>query len=182
MIGLFTAQEFAVVETLHAAITGRARFRIKELYRCDSLKDHIERRLGADPAVISASANTLTSAVLLRYDSGATPGRIRSLVEKAVSNSINLTNPISAIAQADRISLITERRKTPFNAIRHQPPSTPPRGWMGGLPGFASGPAARHPASGIRHPISDIRAPLARNRRSGRGGRLGRFGRGRAFE
>jgi Ca2+-transporting ATPase len=78
-------QEFAVVETLHAAITGRARFRIKGLYRCDSFKDHLERRLGADPAVISAGANTLTSTVLLRYDSGATLGQIRSLVEKAVS-------------------------------------------------------------------------------------------------
>ncbi len=85
MRGPFTGQEFAVVETLHAAIAGRVRFRIKELYRCDSLKHHLERRLGADPAVISAGANIFTSAVLVRYDSGATLGHIKSLVEKAVS-------------------------------------------------------------------------------------------------
>ena len=59
-----------MVETLHAAIAGRARFRVKELYRRDPLKEHLERRLGEDPAVITASANTLTSAILVRYDSG----------------------------------------------------------------------------------------------------------------
>jgi P-type Ca2+ transporter type 2C len=85
MRGLFIGQEFAVVETLHAAIAGRARFRIKELYRCDSLKHHLERKLDADPAVISAGANIFSSAVLVRYDSGATLDQIKSLVEKAVS-------------------------------------------------------------------------------------------------
>jgi len=74
-----------VVETLHAVITGRVRFRVKELYRCDSLKDHLERMLGAESAVISVSASTLTSTVLIRFDSGAAPDRIRSFVEKALS-------------------------------------------------------------------------------------------------
>jgi len=74
-----------VVETLSAAITGRARFRVNGLYRCDSLKGHLECTLFADPAVISASASTLTSAVLVRFDSVATPELIRSLIEKAVS-------------------------------------------------------------------------------------------------
>jgi len=74
-----------VVETLHAAITGRTRFRVRQLYRCGALKDHLERWLGADPAVISARANILTSALLVRYDSGAGPDRIRSLIEEAIS-------------------------------------------------------------------------------------------------
>jgi Ca2+-transporting ATPase len=74
-----------VVKTLHAAITGRTRFRVTELYRCVALKSHLERRLGTDPTVISVSASTLTSAVLVRYDSGAGPEHIRSLIEKALS-------------------------------------------------------------------------------------------------
>jgi Ca2+-transporting ATPase len=82
---LFASKELSVVETLHAAITGRTRFRVKELYRCTPLKNHLERFLGANPAVISASANTLTSAVLVRYDSGAGPDHIRTLIEEALS-------------------------------------------------------------------------------------------------
>ena len=74
-----------MVETLHAAITGRTRFRVKKLYRCASLKNHLERWLGADPAVISARANTLTSAVLVHYDSGAGPDQIKTLIEEAIS-------------------------------------------------------------------------------------------------
>jgi len=74
-----------VVETLHAAVAGRARFRVKELYGCDSLRKHLERSLAADPAVISANANILTSAILVRFDSGATQGRLQSVIEEAVS-------------------------------------------------------------------------------------------------
>ena len=58
-----------MVETLHAAIAGRSRFRVSELYRCDPrAKEHIERRLAEDRAVISARANTLTSAILVHHD------------------------------------------------------------------------------------------------------------------
>ncbi len=151
MIRLVTAQEFAVVETLHAAITGRARFRIKELYRCDSFKDHIERRLGADPAVISASANTLSSTVLLRYDSGATLGHIRSLVEKAVSE-FNQSYEPDIRHRSGRADIADQRAQE--NRFQHHSPS-----------------AALHRASqsleilaavlppGIRHPVSDIPYP-----------------------
>jgi Ca2+-transporting ATPase len=74
-----------VVETLHGAITGRTRFRVRKLYRCNALKNYLERRLDADPAVISARANTLTSAVLVHYDSGAGQDHISSLIELAIS-------------------------------------------------------------------------------------------------
>ena len=74
-----------MVETLHAAVAGRARFRVKELYGCDLMREHLERSLAADPAVISANANILTSAILVRFNSGTTQGRIRSIIEEAVS-------------------------------------------------------------------------------------------------
>jgi hypothetical protein len=41
MSGPFSGQEFAVVETLRAAVAGSVRFRIKELYRCDSVRTHL---------------------------------------------------------------------------------------------------------------------------------------------
>ncbi len=163
MIGPFTAQEFAVVETLHAAITGRARFRIRELYRCDSLKDHLERRLGADPSVISATANTLTSAVLLRYDSGATLGLIRSLVEKAVSefNQSYESDIRYRLGKSD----IADRRAQKNRFQRHSPSAAIPtalpalrvKGRTVEIPAAAPGsepgqvlpPAIRHPSSGV---------------------------------
>ena len=74
-----------MVETLHAGIAGRSRFRVSELYRCDPLKEHLERRLAEDSAVISASANTLTSAILVHHDLAASRGLIGSLIEEAVS-------------------------------------------------------------------------------------------------
>ena len=74
-----------MVETLHAAIAGRTRFRVKELYRSNLLKEHIERRLAEDPAVISARANTLTSAILVCHDFAVPQCLIGSLIEEAVS-------------------------------------------------------------------------------------------------
>ena len=74
-----------MVETLHAGIAGRSRFRVTELYRCDPLKEHLERRLAEDRAVISASANILTSAVLVHHDLEAPQGLIGSLIEDALS-------------------------------------------------------------------------------------------------
>jgi len=155
VIGLFTAQEFAVVETLHAAITGRARLRIKELYRCDSFKEHIERRLGADPAVINASANTLTSTVLLRYDSGATLGHIRSLVEKAVSE-FNQSYEPDTRQRSSRADIADQRAEK--NRFPHHPSSAAvhPASRVGGQ---AAGVLAPIPPPGIRHPASGILYP-----------------------
>jgi P-type Ca2+ transporter type 2C len=150
-LGCSPRKEFAVVETLHSAITGRARFRIKELYRCDSFKDHLERILGADPAVISAGANTLTSTVLLRYDSGATLDRIRSLVEKAVSefNQSYEPNILHRLSRPD----ITDRRPEK-NRFEPHPPSAAlhPVSRAVGVLAAAPPPGIRHPASGIPHP------------------------------
>lgn len=73
-----------MIETLHASVEGRARFRVTELHRCDPLRRHLERALSADPAITSVSASTLTSAVLVRYSSGPRR-RIMSLIEKALS-------------------------------------------------------------------------------------------------
>ncbi len=74
-----------MVETLHAAIAGRTRFRVKKLYRCNPLKEHIERRLAEDRSVISVSANTLTSAILVCHDFCVPKDLIGSLIEEAVS-------------------------------------------------------------------------------------------------
>ena len=74
-----------MVETLHASVTGRARFRVKRLYRCDPLRKHLEHNLAADPGVIRATASTRTSAILVLYNSGATQHRIGLLIEEAIS-------------------------------------------------------------------------------------------------
>jgi Ca2+-transporting ATPase len=158
VIGLLTSQEFALVETLHAAITGRARLKIKELYRCDSFKDHIERRLGVDPAIISASASTLTSTVLLHYDSGATLGHIRSLVEKAVSEFNQSYEP--DIRQRSGKPDIADQRAQQ-DRFQHHPPSAAPHpasrvdGLSPGILPAVPPPSIRHPASGTPYPTCE---------------------------
>ncbi len=82
-----------MVETLHDAISGRVRFRVKEIYRCDPLKYHLQHRLADDPAVISAHANTLTSTILVRFNSGAASDYIRSLIERAVTEFTSESAP-----------------------------------------------------------------------------------------
>ncbi len=147
-----------MVETLHAAITGRARLRIKELYRCDSFKDHIERRLGADPAVISATASTLTSTVLLHYDSGATLGHIRSLAEKAVSE-FNQSYEPDIRRPSGRPDSANPR--TQKNRLKNHPPSTASHPasrvdeWSAGVLPAVQPPGIRHPASGVLYPTCE---------------------------
>ncbi len=74
-----------MVEIVNAAVSGRARFRVKELYRCTPLKEHLESRLASRRTVTRAKACTLTCGILVYYDSGDSPGMIAARIDEALS-------------------------------------------------------------------------------------------------
>lgn len=54
-----------MVETIHSAVNGRVRYRIKGLYGSESLKGFLEERLSQREEIVSVSANTLTGTLLV---------------------------------------------------------------------------------------------------------------------
>jgi len=79
-----------VIHKVHTAVQGRARYRVKELYRSESLKEYLETRLLRHHQVNRAIANTLTGNVLVLYNSGNSADTIGSLLERVVSDYFNL--------------------------------------------------------------------------------------------
>ncbi len=73
-----------MVQTIHTAIKGRARFKISELYRSEPLKNYLERLLSSQPEVASVSANTLTGNILVTFDQTTSINNIKVLIEEVV--------------------------------------------------------------------------------------------------
>ena len=73
------------VKPVHTALKGRSRFRIRGLYRSEPLKRFIETKLASTAGLGRVSINTLTSNILIFYNSGNTPSDIASLLEGIIS-------------------------------------------------------------------------------------------------
>jgi P-type Ca2+ transporter type 2C len=74
-----------VVQAIHTAIKGRARFKISELYRSEALKNYLERSLLGQPEVASVAANTLTGNILVTFDQTTSSiNTIKVLIEEVV--------------------------------------------------------------------------------------------------
>jgi P-type Ca2+ transporter type 2C len=74
-----------LVQPLHTRVRGRARFRVKGLYRSEPLKRYLESRLRAGEGLRSVSASALTGNILVYYNSGTSYHTIAILIEKAAS-------------------------------------------------------------------------------------------------
>jgi P-type Ca2+ transporter type 2C len=83
-----------MVEAIHTAVAGRARFKVEGLYRSKALEKLLEARLARLKDVIRASANALTGHVLVCYNSGNTPQTIASLIEGIVSDYLSQVPPV----------------------------------------------------------------------------------------
>lgn len=59
-----------MIQIIHCAVKGRARYKILDLYRSRPLKEYLESRLSLNRDVISASASDLTGNVLVTFNSG----------------------------------------------------------------------------------------------------------------
>lgn len=74
-----------MVETIHTAVKGRARYKVSGLYRSESLKKNIEVGLENHQGITYVSASPLTGNVLVVFNSDRTPDDIASLIEALVS-------------------------------------------------------------------------------------------------
>jgi Ca2+-transporting ATPase len=86
-----------MVEAIHTAVAGRARFRVEGLYRSKSLEKQLEWRLIRLKDISLASANALTGNVLVCYNSGNTPQTIAALIEEVVSECQSQPQPVPSV-------------------------------------------------------------------------------------
>lgn len=73
-----------MIQAIHSAVRGRARYKVEELYRSPPLKEFIEKRLSKKKGIKKASASTLTANVLVLFDSGDSSDVIGSLIAELV--------------------------------------------------------------------------------------------------
>jgi Ca2+-transporting ATPase len=74
-----------VIQPIHTAVPGRARYKVAGLYRSESLKQHLEGRLAAIDSVRAASASVLTGNVLVHFDSAGGAAGIMALLESILA-------------------------------------------------------------------------------------------------
>jgi Ca2+-transporting ATPase len=86
-----------MVEAIHTAVAGRARFKVEGLYRSKVLEKLLESRLTQLKEVIRASANALTGNVLVCFNSGNTPQTIASLIEEIVQEYRSQSPPATVV-------------------------------------------------------------------------------------
>ncbi|QLE55507.1 cation-translocating P-type ATPase [Nostoc sp. TCL26-01] len=73
-----------MIKAIHTSVKGRARYKVKELDRSLSLKNHLERSLVSQPEIIAVSANPLTSNVLVIFCQEYNYQQIANLIAAAI--------------------------------------------------------------------------------------------------
>jgi Ca2+-transporting ATPase len=75
-----------VIQIIHNSVKGRARYKIDELYRSQSLKIYLERSLASYPEIFSVAANVLTSNILVTFQPDVSYKKIAYLIDQALSD------------------------------------------------------------------------------------------------
>lgn len=78
-----------MVQAIHASVKGRVRYKIKGLYRSESLKKHLESSLSEKEGISRFSVNTLTGNILVFFNSNNDVHTISSVIEGIVSEYSN---------------------------------------------------------------------------------------------
>ncbi|MGD9183798.1 MAG: HAD-IC family P-type ATPase [Desulfobacterales bacterium] len=91
-----------MVEAIHKAVRGRARYRVEGLYGCEPLKQFLELRLAREELITRVSASTLTGNVLISFNSDNSHRSISDLLEK-VLEEVNDTPGPATRAAADQV-------------------------------------------------------------------------------
>ena len=83
-----------MILAIHTKLPGRARFKIKNLYRCPQLKNFLESRLSRHKDILDVSANILTGNILLHFNSATDHQTIAALIEETLEGfDISFENP-----------------------------------------------------------------------------------------
>lgn len=75
----------SIIQALHTAVAGRARFKVEGLYRSTDLQRLLQFRLAQVKEITQVSASALTGNVLVCFNSGNTSESIAALLEGIVS-------------------------------------------------------------------------------------------------
>ena len=81
-----------MVQIIHNSVRGRARFKVKGLYRSESLKKHIELKLSENDDIIRFHVNTLTGNVLVFFNSNNDSFTILLIIKSIVEEYVGEKN------------------------------------------------------------------------------------------
>ncbi|PMB06054.1 ATPase [Fischerella thermalis CCMEE 5273] len=81
-----------MVKIIHNQVKGRARYKVKELYRSESLKKYLERSLSEMSGINYVSANPLTSNILVIFEKEYSADKVALLIEQNISQYQKLAN------------------------------------------------------------------------------------------
>jgi Ca2+-transporting ATPase len=99
----------SVIKNIHN-IKGRVRYKVRELYRSNSLKTYLEETLAERSEISSVSANILTSNVLIIFRERKSYSEIDSLLEQIVSD-YKKNNQKSLPKAKTKAEAITKKQK-----------------------------------------------------------------------
>jgi Ca2+-transporting ATPase len=108
-----------MVEAIHTAVKGRARYKVSGLYRSEWLKRHIETGLENEQDISHVFASPLTGNVLVIFNSDRTAIAIASLLESVVSQqgngngkgSLARISPAAHVGDGQKPRTLRETRK-----------------------------------------------------------------------
>lgn len=75
-----------LVQPIHTAVKGRARFKVNGLYHSEDLKQHLEFNLAKDSGILQVRANPLTGNLLVFFSPNRSFSHIATLIECLVFN------------------------------------------------------------------------------------------------
>ncbi|MGE0825750.1 MAG: HAD-IC family P-type ATPase [Candidatus Binatia bacterium] len=149
-----------MVDAIHTAVPGRARFRVEGLYRCEPLKHRLESRLTSRAGVHTVSANPLTGNILVCFNSGATLESVAVLIESVVvqyhehnsagpAPSVSSTNGNGTSAQHSTVAT----PEPPTGTERRNLPPRPAHASPNGSQGKAQRTLPQPPSSPVWHAL-----------------------------
>lgn len=116
-----------MVQALHVAVKGRARYKIKGLYRSEILKKHLESSLSERNGIKSCSISTLTGTLLVYYNSEKTHVDVARILQEIVSEHRNNNGKEQSLKShystysASASHTVESRRKLRKSILRAEP-------------------------------------------------------------
>jgi P-type Ca2+ transporter type 2C len=107
-----------VIQAIHTKVKGRARYKIKELYRSVSLKIYLERSLANYPEIIQVSANPLTSNILVFFKPETSIHEIGFLIDQTVVDYKKKPQLIQP--NSEKIIKVSQQNKQPVVHAQEQ--------------------------------------------------------------
>jgi hypothetical protein len=74
-----------MIQPIHTAVPGRARYKVEGLHRSEALKRHLEARLSAIDSIQAVSASALTGNILVHFDPARNADEIIVLLDGVVA-------------------------------------------------------------------------------------------------